>query len=203
MKVLKIIRNIVVILLGLTIGALAVYWFNFRKVEVKKEEKILDNIKKFGYTLSDRKNDYYKSEFQNLKKALDRDTVDYDLYAESLTKLFISDLFTINDKVSTGDVGGAQLVYEPYKSAFISYAKDSLYSGVLNNADGKRNQALPTVKNVSITNKTQDKFKYAGTDYDSYVLTGTIEYTENMGYQSEFKLTLIKVEDKLFVAKLG
>lgn len=203
MKVLKIIRNIVLILLGLTIGALAVYWFNFRKVEVKKEEKILDNIKKFGYTLSDRKNDYYKSEFQNLKKALDRDTVDYDLYAESLTKLFISDLFTINDKVSTGDVGGAQLVYEPYKSAFISYAKDSLYSGVLNNADGKRNQALPTVKNVSITNKTQDKFKYAGTDYDSYVLTGTIEYTENMGYQSEFKLTLIKVEDKLFVAKLG
>lgn len=203
MKVLKIIRNIVLILLGLTIVALVVYWFNFRKVEVKKEEKILDNIKKFGYTLSDRKNDYYKSEFQNLKKALDRDTVDYDLYAESLTKLFISDLFTINDKVSTGDVGGAQLVYEPYKSAFISYAKDSLYSGVLNNADGKRNQALPTVKNVSITNKTQDKFKYAGTDYDSYVLTGTIEYTENMGYQSEFKLTLIKVEDKLFVAKLG
>lgn len=203
MKVLKIIRNIVLILLGLTIGALAVYWFNFRKVEVKKEEKILDNIKKFGYTLSDRKNDYYKSEFQNLKKALDRDTVDYDLYAESLTKLFISDLFTINDKVSTGDVGGAQLVYEPYKSAFISYAKDSLYSGVLNNADGKRNQALPTVKNVEITNKTQDKFKYAGNEYDSYVLTGTIEYTENMGYQSEFKLTLIKVEDKLFVAKLG
>lgn len=203
MKVLKIIRNIVLILLGLTIGALAVYWFNFRKVEVKKEEKILDNIKKFGYTLSDKKNDYYKSEFQNLKKALDRDTVDYDLYAESLTKLFISDLFTINDKVSTGDVGGAQLVYEPYKSAFISYAKDSLYSGVLNNADGKRNQALPTVKNVSITNKTQDKFNYVGNDYDSYVLTGTIEYTENMGYQSEFKLTLIKVEDKLFVAKLG
>ena len=203
MKVLKIIRNIVLILLGLTIVALVVYWFNFRKVEVKKEEKILDNIKKFGYTLSDRKNDYYKSEFQNLKKALDRDTVDYDLYAESLTKLFISDLFTINDKVSTGDVGGAQLVYEPYKSAFISYAKDSLYSGVLNNADGKRNQALPTVKNVEITNKTQDKFKYAGTDYDSYVLTGTIEYTEDMGYQSEFKLTLIKVEDKLFVAKLG
>ena len=203
MKALKIIRNVILILIGLTIISFVVYWFNFRKVEVKQEEKILDNIKKYGYTLSDKKSEYYQSEFQNLKKALDRETVDYNLYAESISKLFIADLFTISDKVSVGDVGGSQFVYEAYKSDFISYAKESLYSGVLNNSDGKRTQALPTVRGVNVTANNQDKFSYGGTEYESYVVTGTIEYKEDMGYQSEFKLTLIKVEDKLFVAKLG
>ena len=92
----------------------------------------MDSIKNddVDYIVSDTDTKLFKENFNELKKILNAKEVDNKKYAETITKLFVIDFFTLSNKTSKNDVGGVQFVYENYKKDFIDGARDSLYKQV-------------------------------------------------------------------------
>ena len=119
MKSKKVIIIIIIIFaIGLSIGAL-LYFKPFKNN--KKNERIVsvDIIKKYNYKLEDRDNTLFKTEYDSLKKVLSSEEIDYNKYAEALAKLYIIDLYTINNKQNTYDVGSVEYVYPEVSSIVV------------------------------------------------------------------------------------
>lgn len=207
MKKLRIIRNIVLLLMFiniLVIGGYFVYLKSNKPDKKKEEVLVVDEIKHFNYVLDNRKNDYYKSLFDDLKTVLNEEEVNYEEYAKLVSKLFISDLYTLSSKVSSSDVGGIDFVYKDFQKDFLSIAKTTLYNSVKSNLYGERVQELPTVTNVNIDSVSQTTFKYKDINFDeSYLVKVIIEYEKDLGYSKNCELVLIKNENVLEVAKLS
>lgn len=202
MKFYRVLRNIsiicIVILLCLT--GYTVYNEFFKKEKDTKEVEIKDNIKDYGYVLNNDQTDLYKTYFKELKDVLNEDTVDYTKYASSISKLFITDVFTLDNKISSGDVGGTEFVYSNFKKDFISIAKSSLYNGVKSNVYGKRTQELPIVESVEIISSEKKPFTYNKEKLeDSYLVKAKINYVKDLGYPIDCSLYLTLNDNKLEV----
>ena len=78
--------------------------------DINKKTKIISEIN--GYELKENASSYYKNIFNDLKEELSKDEIDFDNYATIITKLFISDCFTLDNKINHNDVGGIQFIYE-------------------------------------------------------------------------------------------
>jgi hypothetical protein len=150
------IKPITKILLCLIVVALIVggflVWNNFIKPKNNKM-KVVDSIKNkdVDYIVSENDTKIFKSTFNELKKVLNEKEVDNKKYAETITKLFVIDFFTLSNKTSKNDVGGVQFVYDNYKTDFVEGARNSIYKQVHSNVtDDKSNSSLPTVTKVTI-----------------------------------------------------
>lgn len=175
--------------------------------KTKKEEvddvKVVDKMEKYGYILEENETDYYKEKYEELKEVLNNDEVDFEKYARIVTQLFVSDLFTLSNKVSNRDIGGTQFVYKDYQSDFDKTEQSKLYSHVENNVYGDRTQELPTVSIVNITNLETNSFKYGDTDYEGYKISVSIDYEKDLSYPTTCTLQLIKNSYKIEVASLN
>lgn len=201
----KIIISVVVILI-LTISGVFVY-LNFFKEEEKKPEvvevKVVDNIGKFGYILYENKNELYKEYFNMLKETLNQENIDEKKYAELLAELFVIDFYTLNNKASNTDIGGLEFIHKEAKDTFILAAKDTIYKYVESNVYGDRTQKLPEVATVTLTNTINEKFTGEKvTDENSYKVTMTLTYKEDMGYPTSVTITLVHVEEKLYIVEV-
>ena len=207
MKVLRILMKLVLILIIINIVVIGGYFIKLNKNNsINKEQEVLviDKIDSFDYVLDNNKNEYYKTLFNELKEVLSEEEINYDEYVKALSKLFISDLFTLSNKVSSGDVGGIEFVYKDFQKDFLSIAKTTLYKSVKSNIYGERIQELPTVTNILIEEIENIEFKYKDIVYDdAYSVNLKMEYEKDLGYQSNCELILIKTENKLEVAKLS
>ena len=67
-------------------------------------------IKDFDYILYEDDIDIYKEEFKKLKKNLESSNINYTEYAESVSKMFVMDLYSLEAKKNMYDVGGVQFV---------------------------------------------------------------------------------------------
>ena len=123
--------------------------FNFENVP-KQTVKKVDEIKGFNYHLEDRDTALYKKEFQNLKTNLESKEIDYEEYAKSIAKMFIIDLYTIDNKVNKYDIGSLEFVHPDAKENFELNAKDTLYKYVMDNSYNDRTQELPIVSSITI-----------------------------------------------------
>ena len=83
--------------------------FRNRCSEVRVES--LDTIKGFDYKLEDRDKEIYKTEFKKLKENLEGKSINYEDYAKSIAKMFIIDLYTIDNKINKYDIGGEEFVH--------------------------------------------------------------------------------------------
>lgn len=190
------------IILGL-IG-FGIYYFTSNRPKPKKVKKNLDSINGYNYTLNDRMTNYDKTLFKQLKNILEKDDVNEEEYANTLTKLFVSDLFTLDNKINHNDVGGKQFVYSEYQDSFVKYAGESIYKNVETNIDGKRKQDLPVVTEVTLSDPKTTTFKYSDkTDTKAIEIPFKITYKEDLGYQTSGYVTLIHNGKKLEVAKLS
>ena len=63
-------------------------------------------------------------------------------YASTLTKIFITDLFTLKNKKSSSDVRSSQYVYDDYQETFELMVKESIYSNIELDFDGTRKRFL-------------------------------------------------------------
>ena len=128
----RTIRNILLILailIVLAIITLVVYNAFFKKeVKTKVEIKILDSLDDYGYTLSDNDTQLFKTEFENMKKNINSDNFSDEEYMKSISKLFVIDLYTLNNKVNKYDIGGLEYFYSDKKSMFETKVMDTLYS---------------------------------------------------------------------------
>ena len=192
---------VITILILLALGIFG-YSKTLKKEEVQPKE-VLENIEKFGYTLDSLDSEVFKLEFQTLKKIVEEDNIDYTLYAESLAKLFVIDLYTIETKINKNDVGGLEYIYSTKKDNYKLKMIDTLYKEVTDNSDSKRTQELPKVSAVSTSNQEEKEFLLGSNSVDSYQVVLDVEYQKDLGYDSKIQIILVKEGNKLSVAEFS
>ncbi len=200
----------VIILLVMVLIALALI-FLFKGDDKKTEtveKKTLSTLEKYGYTLDDMDTELYKTEFNILKTNLESEKVDFEAYAKSIAKLFTIDLFTMDNKINKYDVGGKEFIYPANVDNYSLKVEDTIYNNLEDNSKGTRKQSLPVVKSVDVSIKTgtfeykPDSDKSINKKYDAYIAKVSIEYEKKLDYPSSIELTIIKEDDKLYVANI-
>ena len=172
----------------------------FLKNEPAEPVKVVDSIENFSYTLDDRDTELMKNTYNELKEVLNND-IDYEKYAELLAKLFVIDLFTMNNKVNRYDVGSTEYVYPDSVDNFKTNVEDTIYKTMENNSNGKRKQDLPEVKSITLEEITEDTYEIGEETYDSYVVSLGWEYVTDYGYDDTATITLIELNDQLYVTE--
>lgn len=204
--ILLIVLSLLLIVMLVLVGhkVCTKYIFNDDKEKeveevVKKEEIDLDN---YDYYIRSNATNYEKDLFEELKNILSNETINEEEYAKVISKLFISDLFTLSNKNTSSDITSNQYVYDDYKDTFNIIVKDTIYSTIEVNLDGKRSQTLPTVKNIEVTSIEKKKFSVKDKKYDNaYYLNLNIEYETDLGYPTKYMVVLVKENDLFKVVK--
>lgn len=173
----------------------------YRGLNATNKIKVIDTVENFDYVLEDRDTVLYKNLHQELKQVLKSKEIDQKKYAELVAKLFIVDLFTLDNKLSTYDVGGTDFVYPDAVENFKLNVEDTLYKYMENNADGKRKQVLPIVKDIEVLSNESGEFKKGEEQIPSYIINLSWSYEKDLGYDTKAVLTIIAKDNKLYVGE--
>ena len=200
----KWIIVILIILILLCLGVFALYYFfdNKNNTDTKKEVKVIKEISKYGYELKENATKLYKAEFENLESVLNEDEIDYEMYAKAVAKLFIIDFYTLNNKESKNDIGGTAFIKDSMKDNFIEEARSTFYKYL--EVKENRNQVLPEVSLIGDVQVENTSFTYTDKtkDENAYKVTISWDYKENLGYEKEAKMILVKENDKLYIIEM-
>lgn len=194
-----IIISVVILVIILIVGGVVIIPKLFKKEEVVPQ--VVDSIEAFGYTLDDRDTNLMKDTYKELKEILNADTIKKEEYAKTLSKLFIIDFFTINNKRNKYDVGGTEYIYPDSVENFKLNAEDTIYKTIKTNNDGKRDQNLPIVKAVNVLDLKQEEFTIGEEKYTSYIMNMTWEYEKDYGYDKKATITAIEKEEKIYIVE--
>lgn len=202
-KQTKILILLLIILFFIIVG-LGAYYLFFKKEKVeeppKNEIKITNTIEEYGYNLEDRDTTYYKEKFEELKALLNEEGFNQEEYIKLVSELFIIDLFTIDNKISRYDVGGLEFLYSDSKESFKTVAQNSIYKTVENNLDDTRNQILPVVKEVTVSNVNETTYKMPDESVvNGYAVNLTWSYEKDLGYDTSGSVILIPEDKKMSV----
>lgn len=215
----KILIALIIIVILLIVGII-LYSYFFKNDE-PKEIKTIKSIPEYGYELKENETDIYKEEFENLSKILSKKEVDYEAYAKSISKLFIIDLYTLDNKLSKNDIGGLDFIKEDMRDNFIDEVRSTFYKYLEVDSED-RNQDLPEVSeitDISIENTTfvikdtktttkSSKSKYKTEDknvgemVDAYKVTISWDYKEDFGYENNANMIIIKEDKKLYIVEM-
>ncbi|MDD4053370.1 MAG: hypothetical protein PHZ20_00775 [Bacilli bacterium] len=200
MKNKKVIIAIFIIVCVMVTATFIKLWFTSKSDD---EVQIINEIKEYGYILEDNETDLHKEYFEELVTVLGEKDVDEEAYAELVTKLFISDFYNLDNKVTKNNVGGIQYTYSKAQENMVLKAKDTIYKYIENNIDNGRTQKLPIVSNVEVKNIEQLEFEYeAEVDDEAFEIELNWTYKEDLGYQSEAVMILIHEDNKLAIAEI-
>lgn len=192
---------LLLILVIIVIVGLILFKLFFAKDEVKNNVKVIDSIVDFSYTLDERDTKLMKDNYQELKNILKEREIDYDEYAKVLAKLFVIDLFTMDNKINKYDVACLEYVYPDNLENFKTNVEDTIYKLMEDNTYGKRTEKLSIVNNVEITNEEESTFKINEEEVPSYVVTLNWTYDKDLGYDKNATITMIKKDKKLYVVE--
>ena len=193
----KQIKKSALLIIILTILiSIGLYFLLFSKSTGVLLVRSKDKTAKFDYTLDKDNTNLMKENFKELKDILANDNINYEDYAKTLAKLFIIDLYTIDNKKSMYDVGSLEYVYD--KENFKTRCQNTLYKG-LNDKSTRKNNEYPIVESINIDSFENGEFTYNDNKYESYEITLSWDYKKDLGYDKKGKVTIIKIEDKLYV----
>lgn len=198
-KKYKLLLLMLIICIILIIGLLVVK--NIGKDVPKNNVKVVDSIVDFSYTLDERDTSLMKNTYKNLKKILNNKDINYEDYSKEVAKLFIIDLFTMDNKINKYDVGSLEYVYPDNIDNFKLNVEDTLYKLIQDNTYGKRIQDLPIVSSIEVVDVHEDTFKLSEEDVSSFVVTLKWNYEKDLGYDKEGTVTLIKSDRKVYVVE--
>lgn len=202
-KLKKSVKVFLTLFVLIVIGGIIWVVKPFHTDKIEKKVKVEDSLEEYGYVLNENETAYYKELFKELKAELNKESVDEEAYATLVAKLFLADFFNLDNKITKNDIGGVQFVYSDYQNDFSKYAVEGMYHYVKSNIYKKRDQELPVVSSVEVSNLEQTSFDYKdGTDKEAYTLNYTITYEKDLGYQDEGTMTLIHHDKKLEIAAL-
>ena len=169
-------------------------WFKPKKSAV--ETKVLDSLDDYGYSLSDKDTDAFKDEYNTLKDILNEKKIDEEKYAEQVARMFVMDLYTISTKVNKLDIGGSEYFYIDKVSMYELKVMDTLYSNLLDNTYGDRNQELPTVSSVETISVEKGTYMVGAEEKEAYIVKVKWTYEKDMGYDSIGTVILCKENGK-------
>lgn len=192
---------LLLILVIIIIVGLILFKLFFAKDEVKNNVKVIDSIVDFSYTLDERDTKLMKDTYEELKNILKEREIDYDEYAKVLAKLFVIDLFTMDNKINKYDIACLEYVYPDNLENFKINVEDTIYKLMEDNTYGKRTEKLSIVNNVEITNEEESTFKINEEEVPSYVVTLNWTYDKDLGYDKNAKITMIRKDKKLYVVE--
>lgn len=192
----QIKKSALMIIILTILISIGLYFLLFSKSTGGLLVRSKDKTVKFDYTLDKDNTNLMKENFKELKDILANDNINYEDYAKTLAKLFIIDLYTIDNKKSMYDVGSLEYVYD--KENFKTRCQNTLYKG-LNDKSTRKNNEYPIVESINIDSFENDEFTYNDNKYESYEITLSWDYKKDLGYDKKGKVTIIKIEDKLYV----
>lgn len=173
--------------------------FLISKLKPKKavqEIKVLDKLDDFGYELKENDTALFKTEYEAMKKNLNSDNVDEEEYVKSVAKLFIIDLYTINNKINKYDIGGSEYFYNDKISVHEQKLMDTMYSTLIDNTYGDRKQELPEVKTIDVMSIEPTTYQLDKDDknsvVDGYSVLLKWTYVKDMGYDTSSKVIVVK-----------
>ena len=193
---LKILILVIIIIVGLI-----VFKMFFTKSEVKNNVKVIDSIVDFSYTLDERDTTLMKDTYKELKNVLKEKDVNYEEYANILARLFVIDLFTMDNKINKYDVACLEYVYPDNVDNFKTNVEDTIYKTIEDNTYGKRTGKLSVVSSVNVTDVSTSTFKINEEEVPSYVVTLNWDYESDLGYDKNATITLVKKDKKLYVVE--
>ena len=192
---------IILILVIIIIIGLIVFKMFFTKSEVKNNVKVIDSIVDFSYTLDERDTTLMKDTYKELKRVLKEKDINYEEYASILVRLFVIDLFTMDNKINKYDVACLEYVYPDNVDNFKTNVEDTIYKAIEDNTYGKRTEKLSIVNSVEVTNEEESTFKINEEEVPSYVVTLNWDYENELGYDKNATITLVKKDKKLYVVE--
>lgn len=198
---------LVVLFFVITIGILVYCVLDIKNSLKSKgkssEVQVVNEISNYGYKLEETDTKYFKSLFNKLKKELEKETVDEQEYASLVSQLFITDFYSLDAAINKNDIGGRQFVYSDFEDTFIKLAKSSVYKYVENDTYGKRDQELPNVTNVEVTDIKRSTYKSdSKSDDNAYDVSLKVTYKKDLGYPTVINLTLIHDDKLLSIASM-
>ena len=195
------VSTVLIIIVLIIIGVKFVKDFIIKDNRQVVSKNNLDSLELYGYTLDDMDSKEYKEYFNELKAVLNSDSVNYEEYAKGVVKLFVTDFYTLDTKITSSDIGGVEFIPTDMVENFKMHAGDTMYNHVENNIYGDRKQELPTVKSVNVSEVVEMSYTYKDKEYDAYKVSATWEYVSDMGYDKEGIFYLIKDNNKLYIVK--
>ena len=192
-------RKVIIIIVLLLLFPLSIYLYNNYFPVRTKSKKISDSIDGYGYTLNDRQSEVYKKYFVKLKNVLKNDPVDEEAYLKLISKMFIIDTYSLDDKIDNNDIGGVEFVLSDVVDNYKAKMMDTLYLYVQSDLYGKRKQVLPVVKDVYIDDIKVVSYSYLNgiTDPKAYQVKVNWQYEKDLGYAKEAVLYFVHDDSKL------
>lgn len=190
---------IIVLVIGTIIGLF--YYSNRKKLQVIT---IISSIDEYGYYLESNATDVYKKYYDELNSLLDKKEIDEKEYASLISKLFVIDFYTLNNKITNKNIGGVQFIHSNLKDKFIDESSNTIYKYVKSNLYGNRKQKLPEVKTVDV--EKIDEIEYKNGDYKDdtgYEVVVDVKYVRNYDYPETVRLKLINENDKLVIVEIN
>ena len=164
---------------------------------------VVDEIDGYNYKLESNATRIYRKYFKELEDELKDNKIDEENYAKLISKLFIIDFYTLNNKVTNKDIGGIGFIHSSRVDSFIHDASNTIYKYVKNNLYGNRKQKLPEVNNVEIV--SIDNITYKKNDLKDdlgYNVKVKVGYVKNLDYPKDVELTLIHEDNKLVIVEI-
>ena len=194
--------SIALLLIVLLIIGVKVYFDFFADVDkpVETREK-LDSLELYGYTLDDEDTELYKSYFNELKKVLNENDIDNEKYASLLVQLFVVDVYTLNNKLTSTDIGGLEFIHTDMVENFKINLGDTMYNTIESNLYGDRTQSLPVVSEVTINSVEEYNYNYNDQEYEGYLVSASWKYESDLGYENSASFVLIDDNNKLNIVE--
>lgn len=203
-KLKKSTKKAMIIILIAIIFVLGVYYVidNFTgRTPVNTKVKVIGKIEDFGYNLEENETKLYKDLFKDLTNELKKEEIDYENYAELVSKLYIADFYNLENKITKNDVGGTQFIHTSAQENFLVKAKDTMYKNIKSNVYGDRRQELPVVSKISLEDVKEGTFKINEKEVDSYIVTLKWTYEKDLGYDKEKEIVLVREDKKLSIVQ--
>ena len=193
---------IIIIILILVVSCFGIgkIFLKNNQSKTKNEVKIISNIENYGYTLDDRDTKYMKKTFQELESILNNKELNEKEYAKTLSKLYIIDFYTLNNKNNKYDVGSLEYILTDKVEMFKTKAMDTIYSDIIDNTYKDRIQDLPEINNVNIIDVEETTMELNKEERFCYKVSLEFTYKEDLGYDKEGEVYLVKNNNKLEIA---
>ncbi len=193
-----IISLFIIVLVVSSIIALMIIF----KPNKEEEIKIIKSINTYDYKLEENETKLYKDTFNELDGILSSEEVNYEDYAKCIAKLFIIDFYTLDNKLSKNDIGGTDFIKGEMRDNFIEEARSTFYK-YLEQKEG-REQTLPEVSEILSVELENTSFTYSDktVDDDAYKITIKWDYKEDLGYETEANMIIVKEGKKLYIVEM-